>query len=138
MIPEAVQKVRRTAKQLQDDLKAAAKTEVIKELFLAFFDESPEVKAIKWTQYTPHFNDGEPCTFNVYGPEFALTDDELKEPGEEWSSSWSAEGTLKVRLKALEMDFNDLGDVLQRAFGDGYQVIVTRDGEAQVEEHDHD
>lgn len=25
----------------------------------------PDVKAIHWTQYTPYFNDGEPCVFNT-------------------------------------------------------------------------
>lgn len=26
------------------------------------------VKAVRWTQYTPFFNDGEPCYFNVHDP----------------------------------------------------------------------
>lgn len=138
MIPEAMQRVKRTAKQLQDDLKQAAKKEVIKELFLSFFADSPEVKAVKWTQYTPSFNDGAVCTFSLYGPEFALTNEELKEPGEEWSSAWGQEGALKKRLSAFEKDFEELQDVFQMAFGDGFKVIVTSDGKVQVEEYDHD
>lgn len=27
--------------------------------------ESPDVAAVKWTQYTPYFNDGEPCVFGA-------------------------------------------------------------------------
>jgi hypothetical protein len=30
-----------------------------------FFVECPDVKAIAWNQYTPYFNDGEECVFNV-------------------------------------------------------------------------
>lgn len=35
-------------------------------LFMSFFDRNPEVQAIGWTQYTPGFNDGDPCTFSVH------------------------------------------------------------------------
>ena len=35
------------------------------ELFDKFFDEYPEVETLKWTQYTPYFNDGSPCEFSV-------------------------------------------------------------------------
>lgn len=31
-----------------------------------FFAEYPEVAEIRWDQYAPHFNDGEPCEFSVY------------------------------------------------------------------------
>lgn len=34
-------------------------------LFKAFFDTHPEVKTIYWSQYTPYFNDGDECVFNV-------------------------------------------------------------------------
>ena len=26
---------------------------------------APEIAALRWRQYTPYFNDGEPCTFSV-------------------------------------------------------------------------
>ena len=32
--------------------------------FQAAFDKG--IKAVTWHQYTPHFNDGEPCEFSVY------------------------------------------------------------------------
>ncbi|AXH67304.1 hypothetical protein SEA_WOFFORD_133 [Streptomyces phage Wofford] len=32
----------------------------------------PNVVAVKWTQYTPGFNDGEPCTFDGHSPEVKL------------------------------------------------------------------
>lgn len=31
-----------------------------------FFEACPEVNAIFWRQYTPYFNDGEPCEFSVH------------------------------------------------------------------------
>lgn len=35
------------------------------ELFKAFFEENPEIHSIQWTQYTPYFNDGDECVFEV-------------------------------------------------------------------------
>lgn len=42
--------------------------------------EAPEISAVSWTQGTPGFNDGEPCTFSIHEPEFYL-DDEVQEEG---------------------------------------------------------
>jgi hypothetical protein len=52
-----------------DDFNNHAKKEVIQtfEDFLAAF---PEIKSVQWSQYTPYFNDGDRCTFNVH--DFAL------------------------------------------------------------------
>lgn len=36
----------------------------------SIFDEIPRLTAIMWMQYTPYFNDGEPCTFTVHDPTF--------------------------------------------------------------------
>lgn len=38
------------------------------------------VEAIQWRQYTPYFNDGEPCTFSIYG--FAVAFGLAEEEGE--------------------------------------------------------
>lgn len=35
-------------------------------LLISFLEEYPTFKALTWTQYIPHFNDGEPCTFSIY------------------------------------------------------------------------
>lgn len=38
-----------------------------------FFDTTPEVSKIIWTQYTPYFNDGDTCEFGVNDPVFLET-----------------------------------------------------------------
>jgi hypothetical protein len=35
-----------------------------------FFEKNPSITAIVWEQYTPYFNDGEPCEFRVNSPAF--------------------------------------------------------------------
>jgi hypothetical protein len=52
----------------QRALKAKFQTEaqaMFKETMKEFFDKNPGITALKWTQYTPYFNDGDPCEFCV-------------------------------------------------------------------------
>ena len=51
--------------KLEQQLQSFVKLE-LQPLFDAFFEQHKCIKAITWTQYTPYFNDGEPCEFNVY------------------------------------------------------------------------
>ena len=41
-------------------------------IFQEFFKAFPEIKMIAWTQYTPYFNDGEACVFDIKDFEFIL------------------------------------------------------------------
>src|SRR5688572_125580 len=66
--------------------------EHLKELLAAH----PKIEAVKWTQYTPYFNDGDPCVFSVNEPDFKLAGVEPKaaedndgDDDAEWFSSWS-------------------------------------------------
>lgn len=36
------------------------------------FKDCPRLMAVTWTQYTPYFNDGSPCEFDVNTPHFAV------------------------------------------------------------------
>ena len=52
----------------QRALKAKFQTEaqaMFKETMKEFFDKNPGITALKWTQYTPYFNDGDACEFRV-------------------------------------------------------------------------
>lgn len=42
---------------------------VFKNFFNQMFAEHPYILALEWRQYTPYFNDGEPCIFHVSGIE---------------------------------------------------------------------
>lgn len=39
---------------------------------LAAVLDQPGILAVRWNQYTPYFNDGEPCEFNIYSIYFAF------------------------------------------------------------------
>jgi hypothetical protein len=61
--------------RLRDEYKnkiEEAGEEVIKSVFKGLFDNSPALLAIKWSQYTPFFNDGDECVFGVYDPSYLI------------------------------------------------------------------
>lgn len=112
--------------------------------FKAFFERHPNVDAVRWTQYTPHFNDGDPCTFDRHEFECRgeFTDalivaKQMDDDG--FYASWDAEkgGEYDKILDELSETFSDTNDVFRVAFGDGVQVTATRKG-FTVNDYDHD
>lgn len=71
----------------QNALKAKFQTEaqaLFKETMKDFFDKNPGITALKWSQYTPYFNDGAECIFRVNDVVFTnASPDEL-----EYVSTW--------------------------------------------------
>lgn len=124
-------------KQFIEDAKAAL-TPALQQVFT----DHPEIKAYGWAQYTPYFNDGEPCEFSV-NDIYVSTSDEREDSfyGDGWTDGYgdaqgvSPEGLAK--LGALQKTFGSMEEVLKDAFGDHVRVIVTRDG-VDVDEYDHD
>jgi hypothetical protein len=114
---------------------------VINDVFSEVFNAHPEIEKIAWTQYTPYFNDGESCIFNVHDVYFLRTDDtqELKESHiYEWhSAGWGDDVKNFPALKKLNALITSSEDILLMMFGDHCQITVTRDG-IDVEEHEHD
>lgn len=122
-----------------------------------------EIAAVRWTQYTPHFNDGEACVFRVHAPEVLLTvevdKDEYDESrwrgeydlfvygeGKDWeerreNGKYEVNGIstviVKERLEELEEEMNYHEVILSDKFGDPAEV--TYDGEKfTVEHYEHD
>ena len=85
-----------------------------------------------WAQYTPYFNDGDPCTFSsdhryagIFGSRDVL------------DGSYYEEGDIEDA--ALPQAFKDIpDDIMSACFGDHVQVIVSRDGKIEVKEYEHD
>ncbi len=78
-----------------------------------FMDTFPTVEAIRWTQYAPYFNDGEPCEFGVHDPMFKVAG--LPEDGGDYEDGfyfgWNSE--LKVLGKEFKDKAHELGAALQ-------------------------
>ncbi len=59
-VKKDVAQINEIKQQLVDKLKPR-----FKDLFIPFLTKYPQVKEVRWTQYTPYFNDGESCEFSV-------------------------------------------------------------------------
>lgn len=107
--------------------------------FLEALDEllnAEGVTGVVWHQYTPYFNDGDACTFGVYGGGVLLADSEDDDPVEVYSLD---DGPIKNALRAFErvLESGQHYAVLSEKFGDPAEVKATKEGFA-VEFYDHD
>lgn len=121
------------------------------EAFKEFFEKVPMVKAVQWTQYTPYFNDGDPCVFwcgisdaavllekdhGLPEDDFYLFDDEE----EGWVEiSYTTTSTAAAAINEFLLELSKIDDkIFEVLFGDHVQVTATLDGNFEVEEYGHD
>lgn len=119
------------------------------------------VKAIKWAQYTPYFNDGEPCEFSIYDhyvtsdPRIANlwvnnnnydedTDDyfdfeEYIPPSARSIERWGNDHPDQLTREDHGIPVNEerFEDALRSAFGDHTEIVITPERVIQFEyEHE--
>lgn len=127
--------------------------ELIQAEFQKFFQKTPSVHGVTWKQYTPHFNDGDACTFGVHEFNFTPSKEYSKYPEEKdfgihnknrryhWAEGlWSDFQKDHPKWKDCKDFLNilsDCEDIFLAVFGDHAEVVVTRDG-IYVTECDHD
>lgn len=114
--------------------------DALKEAFKEIFDKHPSIYSISWRQYTPYFNDGDPCYFRVGEWEVEWAEEDEDEESEEDDSEEDEDATAD-QAKALE-DIENLfasldDDILESVLGDHITVEVTAEG-ISVDEYDHD
>ena len=108
------------------------------EEFKNFFQQNPEVKAISWTQYTPHYNDGETCYFGVNEFGVALTDDDADELKDQTIDTYDLQGKTSEKVKEFLKELRQLpSEVFEATFGDHAMVVATPEA-FLVEEYAHD
>jgi hypothetical protein len=147
---EAVAKAKKEAK-------ATAK-EALKEMAAEFFAENPHVVSINWNQYTPHFNDGDPCNFSAHVdyPRFVfhtvdgtkltycagagsyLKDVEEEEYDYDGDYKKYEKETAKVEKSVVKFLKNFDEDDLEEMFGDGVQITITNKGKITTNDYEHD
>ena len=139
-------------KKVKSDFMKQAR-QVLAGEFTEFFDKYPEIKAIKWVQYTPSFNDGDICEFSRHefdvmvtpnktsselGDEELIAGTETDDDGFYQGYDLDRDTPLGKAVSELENSLDsETEDVFKAAFGDGYQVVATRKG-FKVETYDHD
>jgi len=149
-------------RQVTGEIVRSGKAEVEQWPGTAFLDRLdailalPDVESVRWTQYTPYFNDGEPCIFGINDAYVKLVgneplgDDDDDEGFIEDGSMLDYDrgdygnrpakpefATLYPVFKALADNMSHFEDFLRESFGDHARVTATTAGFA-VEFYEHD
>lgn len=145
-IYSAAKKLREDAQALCKATAEAAFAESSKSLFETF----PDLYSFSYEQWTPYFNDGDPCVFhaNTDYPKITLQNEfDRGEDGvevEDWSITYGRKQGRELSRhevigeKVVEFLTMFHEDELLEMFGDNMRVVVRR-GEIEVEEYsDHD
>jgi len=123
---------------------AAASQKVLKEILKEIFEAHPRLNAIYWSQYTPYFNDGEACVFQVHGAniQFGFDAPSRDDCNSQfpWDSTYAdgsedAGNVVHTLISNLFCNVDD--EVMLNMFGDHVTVFLTHDG-TDVEEYEHD
>ena len=110
--------------------------DALKEAFKEVFEKHPSIYSISWRQYTPYFNDGDPCYFRVGEYEIEYLEEGEGE-NEEEDKAVAADDRSKAE-EDVENLFSSLDDeILESVLGDHITVEVTAEG-FSVDEYDHD
>ena len=115
--------------------------------------ELPNVKSVRWEQYTPYFNDGDACEFNIYDAKILVSG--AAEDAGDYEDGYMDTYDFKYRADTLG-DIDNLEELtrrfslvsaeiaggqhfifLKQSFGDPAQVTATREG-FSIEFYDHD
>jgi hypothetical protein len=126
---------------------------ILSGFFSDFFADHPDIHAIKWTQYTPYFMDGDPCVFGLNDVHLchkplsdlnrdlnSWSDNPEDENGEEVDHGWLS--TQSPTERAFEGQLQTLEDLCLKAFDDHAEILATRGNnsvvEFEVSEYEHD
>lgn len=152
-----LKKIKKAREQYDDALSALSREKIAE----AIGGILPEGFSLTWRQYTPGFNDGEPCRFTVTSACIATTmcvddvDGKLvlgDEPREDWdegddgvvdldygkASDLKWAGLTSAGFKSVEDAWEQISDraFLEHTFGDGVRVVIHHGGDHVVEGYD--
>jgi hypothetical protein len=124
--------------------------EALKEASQEIFNKYKNLKSFGHLQYTPYFNDGDPCEFRVYSDfDYGLSINGAEEGIEYYEAGWCFEKSeflnqisgspllTKQMLEDIHGFINSCPIPILKTLGEG-QVVFYRNGEILVEEYDHD
>lgn len=97
------------------------------------FKQNPKLESFSWRQFTPYWNDGEECTFEVYGeyPRINGLDDDFDE--EDTDLKREEFDNLSEIVSSFIYDYDQ--EYLKEVFGDHVRVTIYSDGEIEVSEY---
>lgn len=125
-------------------------------MFKELFDKSEKIESFGWNQYTPYFNDGDTCEFNVNWDYPDINGEYIDEcDWYDWRIKYYLKGEEKYAnlltdnpeldietYKVVEEFKSVIGSIpqefLKDLFGDHAKVTIHKDGRVEVDEYEHD
>jgi len=126
--------IKKLQKELKDKILAIGK-DGIRDFFGPVFDANPKLEKIRWRQYTPYFNDGDPCIFRVHEATVRLNG--MAEDAGDYENGFED----SYHFLDGEFDWNfQLPDeeILEQIFGDHTTITVFRNGTIEQDDCEHD
>lgn len=131
MLDDILKEQTALAIKIQEFAKSEFKSELL-EAAKNLFSASDKIEAVKWPQYTPYFNDGDSCVFNVYEPAIVINGATANQ-----YDLKDNDPDKKTIDKFTEFLYKAV-DILEVAFGDSVEVTIDRNLNLTVEDYDHD
>jgi hypothetical protein len=128
-----IAELRQVLREAKEKVKVEA-MDAFKAEFKSAFESNPDVKAMRWNQYTPYFNDGDECVFGVNDLMVKAENPEDAEDADGFASLWGGnknEPLLKW-WNSIQCD-----EAFLAAFGNHCQITATPEG-FEVDGYDHD
>lgn len=117
----------------------AITTEEIFLMFKEILEEHPDIVNISWIQYTPYFNDGEPCEWSCQEPELTVIIDNSEVEIDSWDIDKDKYKSFKPAYKKILEIYNLIPESVQKnILGNDVKVIISS-GKLEIEDwNDHD
>lgn len=76
--PSIAQRIAKAKKQMEDSRNSFVREgeKLFKEAVKGLFKEHPALQSFSWTEYTPHFNDGDECVFSTHFDSMLVNDED--------------------------------------------------------------
>lgn len=140
----AMDKLNAQRKELLKEFKVEGSA-LMAEGFKRVFEEHPRLEGVRWKQYIPNFNDGEPCVFRVCDPTLLVTGlTEDMRYADKHGYRDSAYGYDTETAAVFNAAYDAVcavlvdEDLLEALFGSDGRITITRDGNLVNEYFDHD
>lgn len=151
MALDNLREIKRVQKEFDQKISKLGK-KAAKELLELFFDKNPDINAIRWSQYTPYYSDGDTCEFGIWDilvsfdatPKDEGVYHEMHDYGEhpltESGKNKEYIASLKKKVERFREKMEEISKIFQHAFGDHIQVTVFNDGKLtlSIDSYEHE
>lgn len=125
-------------------------------MFKDLFDKSEKIESFRWRQYTPYFNDGDACEFNVYADDPDINGSYIDDHewydwrikyylkgDKEYSELLKENPNLDIEAYNVVNEFINViylipKEILMDLFGDHVKVTIHKNGNIEVDSYEHD